>query len=274
MSIAQIATNTSAMQALNALDKINTQLSKHQLDLATGEKINSASDNAADWEIGTSLQSTSNGLSQALSNVSDGQSLLGIAQGGQQEILSVLQTMQTEVTQAANDTLGSDQRTAISNELTDQANEITSIVGQTTYNGMSLLDGSFTSKSLQVGAGTTDTMTIGITQNHSAASLGVASLNVSSAANASVALAAVNAAIADVNTSMGSVGSLSTRLGFKSDLLSSMITNTNSAKSSIMDANVAQEQMQVSQLQILEQTSVAALTQANSAPQSLLKLLQ
>jgi flagellin len=274
MSLAQIATNVNALKALNALNKVNSQLSTHQLRLATGAKINTTADNPADWEIGTSLQSTSNGLNQALSNVNDAQSLLGIALGGQQEILSILQTMQTEVIQAANGTLGSDQLVAIRNELSDQSSEIDSVVGQTNYNGMSLLDGTFTGKSLQVGAGTTDTMTIGITQNHSAASLGLAggTLVVWDSNSAGAALAAITSAINLVNASMGSVGSASSRLNFTSDLLTSMITNTNAAKSSIMDADVAQEQMQVSQLQILQQTATAALSQANTAPQALLKL--
>ena len=66
MSIAQIATNVNALQALNALDSVNTKLSAQEEQLATGEKINSAADNPASWEIGTTLQATSNGLSQAL----------------------------------------------------------------------------------------------------------------------------------------------------------------------------------------------------------------
>jgi flagellin len=274
MSLAQIATNVNALRALDALNKVNSNLSMHQLRLATGQKVNSAGDNPAAWQIGKTLEATSAGLSQALSNVGDAQSMLGIAQGGQQEILSILQTMQTEVTQAANDTLGASQRTAISNALTDQAAEITAIVGQTTYNGMSLLDGTFSGKSLQVGSATTDTLSIGIAQNHSAASLGVSSLTVSSAAQASIAPAAVQAAIVSVNSSMGSVGSVATRLQFKSDLLSSMITNTDAAKSAIMNADVAQEQVQVAQDQILQQTATAALTQANNAPQSLLALFR
>jgi len=273
MSLAQIATNVNAMKALDALNKVNNDLSTHQLRLATGEKINSAADNPADWEIGTTLQSTANGLTQALSNVNDGQSLLGIAQGGQQEIVSILQTMQTEVTQAANGTLGSAQTTAIQTELTDQASEIDQVVGQTTYNGMSLLGGAF-SGSLQVGAATTDTMSVAIAQNHSAASLGVSGLTVGTAGEAATALTSINAAIALVNTSMGAVGSASSRLNFTSDLLSSMITNTDAARSSVMDADVAQVQMQVSQEQILQQTATAALTQANTAPDALLKLFQ
>ena len=117
-------------------------------------------------------------------------------------------------------------------------------------------------------------MAIAVTQNFSAASLGVASLDVTTAGGASTALAAINSAITLVNASMGAVGSYSNALNFTSDLLSTMITNTQAAKSSIMDANVAQEQMAVSQDQILQQTATAALAQANTAPDALLKLFQ
>jgi len=273
MSLAQIATNVNALNALNALNKVNNDLSTHELRLATGEKINSAADNPADWEIGSALAATSNVLSQALGNVSDGQSLLGIAMGGQQEVQSILETMQTEVTQAANGTLGSTQLNAIQNEINDQATEIDSVVGQTTYNGLNLIDGTF-SATLQIGAATTDTMPIAISQNFGAASLGVSSLDVSTQAGASAAVVALSAAIASVGISMGAVGSYSNSLNFTSDLLSTMITNTDAAKSSIMDANVAQEQVAVSQDQILQQTATAALSQANTAPDALLKLFQ
>jgi flagellin len=273
MSLAQIATNVNAMKALNALTNVNNDLSMHQIRLATGHKVNSAGDDPASWEIGTALAARANVLSQALGNVNDGQSLLGIAQGGQQEIQSILQAMQTEVTQALNGTLGSSQLSAIQNTITNQVTEIGTVVSQTTYNGVSLLDGTYNS-SLQIGAATTDTMSIAISQNFSAASLGVGSLDVTSASGASTALAAINSAIALVNTSMGAVGSYANSLNFTSDLLSTMITNTQAAKSSIMDANVAEEQMAVSQDQILQQTATAALSQANSAPNGLLRLFQ
>ncbi len=117
-------------------------------------------------------------------------------------------------------------------------------------------------------------MSVGITQNHSAASLGVSSLDVTAAGGASTALAAIDSAINLVNASMGAVGSSSSALNFTSDLLSSMITNTQAAQSSIMDANVAQVQMNVSKEQILQQTATAALSQANTAPDALLKLFQ
>ncbi|MGD1001245.1 MAG: flagellin [Candidatus Brocadiia bacterium] len=272
-SIAQIATNVNALKALNALNNINSQLSSNELKLATGLNVNSAADNPADYEIGTGLQSTANGLTQALANVNDGQSLLGIAQGGQQEIQSILQTMQTEATQAANGTLGSDQLSAIKNEMDDQVKEIDAVVAQTTYNGVNLIDGTFSS-SLQTGAATTDTMSIAITQNFGTASLGVGSLDVTATGGASTALSDINAAIVLVNKSMGAVGSYSSALNFTSDLLGTMITNTQAAQGSIMDANVAQVQMQVSTEQILQETATAALSQANTSPDALLKLFQ
>ena len=272
-SIAQIATNVNALKALNALNNINSQLSSNELKLATGLNVNSAADNPADYEIGTGLQSTANGLTQALANVNDGQSLLGIAQGGQQEIQSILQTMQTEATQAANGTLGTDQLSAIKNEMDDQVKEIDAVVAQTTYNGVNLIDGTFSS-SLQTGAATTDTMSIAITQNFGTASLGVGSLDVTATGGASTALSDINAAIVLVNKSMGAVGSYSSALNFTSDLLGTMITNTQAAQGSIMDANVAQVQMQVSTEQILQETATAALSQANTSPDALLKLFQ
>ena len=217
-NIAQIATNVNALKALNALNSINAKLSNNELKLATGLNVNSAADNPADYEIGTGLQNTANGLTQALGNVTDGQSLLGIAQGGQQEIQSILGTMQTEATQAANGTLGSDQLKAIQNEIKAQVSEIDSVVGQTTYNGVSLIDGTF-SATLQIGTTTSDTMPIAISQNFGSASLGVSGLDVTAAGGASAALAAINAAIVLVNASMGAVGSYGSALNFTSDLL-------------------------------------------------------
>ena len=117
-------------------------------------------------------------------------------------------------------------------------------------------------------------MSVSITQNHSAASLAVgdSSLVVNTASAASTALASVNAAITTVNNSIRDVGSLSSRLEFKSQALSAIIANTEAAKSQVLDADLAQEQLAAVKLQILQQTATAALAQANMAPQSVLKL--
>ena len=274
MSLTRIATNVSALNALDALNRVNRDLGTRQLRLATGKRINSAKDDAAGWVIGKGIEARSRGLAQALSNVGDAQSLLGVADSGLQSILDILITMKEKVTQAASDTLGSAERDAIESQLDDLAAEIDSIVTQTSYNNVALIDGTYTDKTFQIGSETTDTMTVNLTQNHQAASLAVADsdLVVTSAATASTALASVNAAITTVNSSIRSIGSLGARLDIKSTALASIISNTEAAKSQILDADLAQEQLEAVKLQILQQTATAALAQANMAPQSVLAL--
>jgi flagellin len=273
-SLTRIATNVNALKSLDALNKVNNELSMRQLRLATGSRINSAKEDAAGWVIGKGLEARSKGLSQALSNVGDAQSLLGVAEGGLQGVLDILITMKTKVTQAASDTLGTSERSAIEAQLDDLAAEIDSIVNQSTFNNVNLLDGTYASKSFQIGSETTDTMNVSITQNHSAASLAVADsdLVVTSASTASTALASVNAAITTVNNTIRDVGSLGARLDFKAQALSSIIANTEAAKAQVLDADLAAEQLQAVKLQILQQTATAALAQANTAPQSVLQL--
>jgi len=274
MSLTRVATNVNALNALDALNAVNKNLGIRQLRLATGKRINSARDDAAGWVIGKSLEARSKGLAQALNNVGDAQSLLGVADSGLQSILDILITMKEKVTQAASDTLGSNEREAVEAQLDDLASEIDSIVAQASYNGVALIDGTYTDKSIQIGSETTDTMSISVTQNHQAASLAVADsdLAVDTAANASTALASVNAAIVTVNSTIRSIGSLSARLDVKSTALSSIISNTEAAKSQILDADLAYEQLEAVKLQILQQTATAALAQANIAPQSVLSL--
>jgi len=274
MSLTRIATNVNALNALDALNKINKELGTRQLRLATGKRINSARDDSAGWVIGKSLEARSKGLAQALNNVGDAQSLLGVADSGLQSILDILITMKEKVTQAASDTLGANERDAVEAQLDDLAAEIDSIVAQTSYNSVALIDGTYSDKSIQIGSETTDTMSISVTENHQAASLAVAdgNLEVDTAANASIALSNVNAAIVTVNSTMRSIGSLAARLDVKSSALASIIANTEAAKSQILDADLAYEQLEAVKLQILQQTATAALAQANVAPQSVLSL--
>jgi len=275
-TMTQINTNIGALNALNALNKVNRSLAQTQLRLATGSRINSAKEDAAGWVIGKNMEARARGLGQAVANVADAQSLLGVAEGGLQGILDILITMKAKVTQAASDTLGSTEREAIESQLDDLAAEIDSIVDQTTFNNVALLDGTYTSKTFQVGSETTDTLSISISSKHTAASLAVADsdLVVTSASTASSALSSVNAAITTVNNSLRDVGSIAARLDFKSDALNNMLVNTQAARSTILDADFAAEQLNAVKLQILQQTGMAAFAQANTAPQAVLQLFR
>ncbi len=272
----RIGTNVSALEALKSLNEISGKASINQLRLATGKRINTAEDDAAGFSIGKNLETTVRGMSQALSNIGDAKNTLAIAEGGLQSIISILQTMKEKATQAASDTLGGSERSAIESQLDDLSAEIDSIVNKDTkFNDVNLIDGTFTGKTTQVGANAGDILTIGISNNHDAQSLTVvdASLDVASATAASTAISRLDSAIDVVNTSVRSIGSIQARLTTKESTLATAITNTEGAKSRILDADLAKEQLNATKMQILQQTALVMLAQANIAPQNVLQLL-
>jgi flagellin len=273
--LSRIGGNIQALHALNSLNNINSELGVHQLRLATGKRINTAEDDAAGFVIGKTLQGRSKGLAVALANVGDAKSMLSIAEGGLDNILGILEQMKEKVTQAASDTLGTNERTAIDNELDALASEIDDIVDETTFNGISLLSGK--QLTVQTGESTTDVMFVTVSAaDHDSAQLGIvdASLDVTSAANASTALSRVNSAITTVKNSIASIGSYQSRLSTKEMSLSTAITNTEASRSRIMDADFAKEQLESLKLQIMQQTATSALAQANAAPQTVLSLFR
>ena len=271
--LSRIRGNIQAMQALNSLNQINQELGIRQLRLATGKRINSAEDDAAGFVISKTLQHRGKGLAVALGNVGDAKSMLAIAEGGLDSILDILETMKEKVTQAASDTLGSTERNAIDDELDALTNEIDDIVDETTFNGVSLLTGK--QMTIQTGEATTDTLYVTVSAaDHDSAALGVidASIDTSSAANASIALSRVNTAITTVKNSIASIGSYQARLSTKETTLTNAITNTEASRSRIADADFAKEQLEALNLQIMQQTATSALAQANAAPQIVLSL--
>ena len=274
--LSRINTNIAALNALNALREVNGKLAMHQLRLATGRKINSAGDDPAGMTFAKKLDSRARGLSVARDNIGDVQNLLSVAEGGTNSISEILITMKEKVLQAANDTLGTSERTAVKSQLDDLAAEIDQIVTSTTWGGVVLLDGTYIGKQYQVGEQASDTLSFSITQDHRADALTVAAsdLDVSTTAAASVSLSNINAAIDTINTSLQSVGSISSRMAVKEANISVSITNVVASYSRIYNADMANEQLEATKFLVLQQTATAMLAQANLAPQSILSLIK
>ncbi|HET6568751.1 MAG TPA: flagellin [Rhodothermales bacterium] len=273
--LTRVNTNIGAMQSLTALQSVNRQLSIHQLRLATGSRLNSAEDDSAGYSISKKLEAKIRGQNQALANVGDAKSMLTIAEGGLNTIMDILQTMKEKSVQAANDSIGDEERTLIKNQLNALSDEVTDILDGATYNQVNLFSSGATSFQFQVGAEKADTFkaTIG---SLTVGGLGVTStsLIVASAASASASIETVDKAITKIATSLGNLGDIQTRLSFKQQNLETSITNYESARSRIADADFAKEQMEMIKLQILQQTGTASLAQANAAPQAVLSLLR
>lgn len=273
--LSRINTNMAALSALKALRDTNSKLTVHQLRLATGKRINSAGDDPAGLVFAKRLESRARGLEMARNNVGDAQNLISTAEGGLQNLSEILLVMKEKILQAASDTLGTEERTAIESQLDDLASEIDDIVSTTTWGGNTLLDGTFTGKQFQVGEASTDTLGFGISQNHRAAGLTVADgdLDVTSAAAASTSLANVNAAISTLNTSLQTLGSTQLRVGIKEANISVAINNQLASHNRIYNADMAEEQVNLVKYSMLQQTSIAMLAQANNAPQAVLQLI-
>jgi len=272
----RINTNIAAYNALNSLKSVNRNLEVSQLRLATGLRINEVADDPAGFVISKRLEARSRGLSSALDNVGTAKNLLAVAEGGLLNISDILVTIKEKLTQAASDTLGSAERNAIKTEIDQLTAEIDDIVSETTFNNTPLINGTFTGVSFQTGEGTTNTLVINISQNHSSTGLNITSDVVSSkvftATGASSALNAINTAIETVSNSLQEVGASVSRLSVKEATLSVAITNTEASKSRILDADIANEQLNSTRLLILQQTAMAQLAQANITPQNVLAL--
>jgi flagellin len=270
----RIGTNIGALNGLNSLMAINKKLALSQLRLSTGKRINEAADDPSGYSIANSFDKRARGLQVALDSVGTASNALAIAEGGLNNINQILLDMKDLVVQAASDTLGSTERDAINTQLTALRDEINRISQQTTFNGTKMLDGTFTNRRFQTGDSESDSISFSISASFDSTSLSLTNVSVGDSTAACNSFASVDAAINAVATNVQKIGSVVQRMRLIENNISVAIVNTTSAKSRILDADVAKEQVESTRLQILRQLATAQLAQANVAPQSVLSLFQ
>lgn len=270
--LSKIRTNIAALNALNALTQINSTLNGHNLRLATGKRINSAADDPSGLTLANSLDLRARRLGAAINNIGDASNVLSIAEGGLNNITSMLSQMVEKITLAASDTQGTNERQAILQELNQLGEEIDTVARQTQFNGIVLLTS--TVLTFQTGPDGTDINIFSLSQSFTSAALGISALTVASQTLASTSLGSVTTAITSVKTVLQAVGALMERLQVRADNLAVAKLNMTAATSRILDADLAAEQLEVSKLEILRQTATAQLAAANSAPASILSLFR
>ncbi|GAB4339059.1 MAG: flagellin [Calditrichia bacterium] len=269
----RISTNVGALNAFNSLNSINSKVGQVQMRLASGKRINSAADDPAGYTIGMKLDARSRSLTQALNNVGELKNILSIAEGGLQAINDIYVGVKEKVIQAGNGAYGADELDALVTQVQDMLDEVDDIIAETKFNGTALLNGQFTSKTFQTGADDGDSITISLSATIDSADFGLSSITTANVGS-STTLASLDTAISRLSTELQSVGSLVSRLDIKEQTLSVAVTNTQAAMSRIMDADIAKEQLELTKLQILQQTSTVQLAQANAAPQGVLSLFR
>ncbi|MFD1558570.1 flagellin [Paraburkholderia silviterrae] len=167
-----INSNINSLVAQQNLTGSGSALSQAITRLSSGKRINSAADDAAGLAISNIMQTQINGLNQGVSNSNDGVSMVQTASSGLSSLTSSLQRIRQLATQASNGSMTSSDRAALQQEVSQQIQEVNRIASQTTYNGMNVLNGSLGTVSFQVGANVGQTITLNLSQNMSASSLG------------------------------------------------------------------------------------------------------
>jgi len=270
-----VNTNVASLSAQRSLGGSQNMLNTSLERLSTGLRINSAKDDAAGLAIGERFTSQVRGLNQAARNTNDAISLVQTAEGALKEVSSNLQRIRELAVQSVNATNSASDRTALDGEVQQLIAEIDRVAAKTEFNGAALLSGEFSAQSFQVGANAGDTITIShIASTDSAALIATGVFGVDTADKATSAIGYIDGALSAVNSTRASLGAYQNR--FESVVASVQTTSENlsASRSRVVDADFAQETANLTKAQILQQSGIAMLSQANSVPQNVLALLQ
>jgi len=276
-----INTNINSLAARNAINANQRSLQTAMQSLATGSRINNASDDSAGISIRENMTTQIKGFDAAVRNANDGISLLQTADSAMEGMANLLQRMRELGVLAQNDTYSSAQRTAMEDEFTALLTEVDRIVSDTQWNGMTLLDGTggnlggASTFSFQVGANSSQTIEVIISdQSTSGALSAIASSTVASAASAATAVTSLDTAITALASSRSVVGAAVNRLSHAADNATNMGQNASASRSQIADTNYANATSELARAQIIQQAATAMLAQANQQPSMVLALLR
>lgn len=270
--------NLTAANTNRQLGITTNGLQKSTEKLSSGYKINRAADDAAGLSISEKMRNQIRGLNKASDNAQDGISLVQTAEGALNEVHSMLQRMSELAVQAANGTNATTDRTALNDEVQQLKTEIQRVGSTTQFNKMNILDGGFsagTKKALQVGANANQTISIAISALKSVVGSSLKEdLKIGTATNAQSAITTVQSSIEKLSTLRSKLGAVQNRLEHTVANLDNISENTQSAESRIRDTDMAEEMVQYSKNNILQQAGQSMLAQANQANQGVLSLLQ
>lgn len=292
----RIKTNIPAIFANRILSETNARLNKSIERLSSGLRINRAADDAAGFAISERMRTQVNGLARAQLNAQDGVSMIQVAEGGLAQISTILQRLRVLAVQAANDSNTTADRRVIQVEVNQLLQEIDRQASATSFNGRVLLTGNHAKNVpggtlfFQVGADkgqkiaanieSISTVGLGLTTGRTSGRLFVddpqnaTSGGVLTQKSAESAIALIQSAIDKVSQQRGDLGALQNRLENVITFIGISKENITAAESRVRDTDFAEEIVNFTQQQILQQTGISALSQANISPQIVLALLR
>jgi flagellin len=285
-----VNTTTSAINAQNKLSNTTNSLSNVFQRISSGLRINKAADDAAGLGVSESLDSEIRAFKQGIRNANDGISIIQTAEGAANEVANILKRMRELAVQSSSETMATDERAYIDDEFEQLSAEVERIAQTTTFNGMSLAtnvtssngDGTITiqvggannsNDRIDIALGDLEAQTLGVSYTAAGTLTQPNHLNLNTTTNSQSALTRLDVALNSVNAYRSTFGAIQNRLESAIRNLTNYTENLSSAKSRIVDADFAHETAQLAKFQILQQSGVAVLGQANAVSQAALRLL-
>ncbi len=263
-----INTNVNSLTAQRNLNTSQSSLATSLQRLSSGLRINSSKDDAAGLAIADRMNAQIRGTNVAIRNANDGISLAQTADGALATVTDALQRMRELAVQAQNGSNGTGDRANLDTEYQQLSSEITRIATQTKFNGNNIIGAGAGTQTFQVGANNGDTLSIATSQ------VSTVGGDLTTAGNASTALAALDSKLDAITTNRATYGAAISRFGFAISNLQISVENQSAARGRIVDADFAAETANLSRAQILQQAGTAMVAQANTLPQGVLALLK
>ncbi|NDY72897.1 hypothetical protein DO021_15745 [Desulfobacter hydrogenophilus] len=258
--------NPTALIAASMLEKTNTGLTNSLERIATGQKINSAADDAAGMTIANSLRNQSLAAGQEIQNLNDNVSIAQISDGGLGQITDLLQNIRTQAVDAAGGSHSQESLSAIQSDIQGSLDAIDDIVDTTSYNGQNLLNGTYNSRGLSISSGYTSAL-------GSQETGFLSDIDITTPEGAQKALETVDLALDQIGQSRSTVGAGTNQYTSAINNLSTTQINQMASESEIRDLDIAEESIILNQMKLLMDTNIYALNQSNDSQNKLANLL-
>ena len=279
--------NMSAMYAQRQTGIIENSLQQNIEKLSSGQRINRAGDDASGLAVSEKMRSQIRGLNQAGQNIQNGVSFIQATEGYLTETTDIIQRLRELAIQSSNGIYSAEDRMQIQVEVSQLVDEVNRIASHAQFNGMNILTGRFAKDSvsgpmqLQVGANVDQNEKIFI-GTMTAQSLGLSGtqgtensmISLSSVDGANMAIASLDSALKTVSKQRADLGAYQNRFEMAYQGISIASENLQAAESRIRDTDMAAEMVDFTKNQILSQAGNAMVAQANTQPQSVLRLMQ
>jgi len=272
-----INSNIAAIKARSNLERVQRDMDTSIARLSSGKRITAARDDAAGSAIAGRMESQIRGLTMGIRHAKDGQSLVNTQGGALQETTAILQRMRELAIQGASGINRAEDRDYLNLEMKQLIAQVTEIGKNTRFNDTQVLTGTQFNFYTDIDISGSVITTVAASVTAAALNVEIADVSIGGASggvNASAAINKIDLAIASVDSKRANLGAVSNRFDHIVDNLTNVVSNTESSKSRVEDADFAIETTQLTRNTVLQQAATSMLAQANAQKNSLLALIQ